>query len=101
MALALVAPYMAYTQWHGGAVPYLQAFVEFSRRSASQTNSKALAFSIDSRQRLFALAPNAPGCHRSTSEWTPATNDLHRAEAERALGWLRTSTSTATRGNTS
>ncbi len=86
MALALVAPYVAYTQLHGGAVPYLQAFVEFSRRSASQTNSKALEFSIDSRQRLFAVAPERPRVPQVNVEWIPATNDLHRAEAERALG---------------
>jgi hypothetical protein len=86
MALALVAPYMAYTQLHGGAVTYLRAFVEFGRRSASQTNAKALAFSIDSGQRLFEMTPERPQVPQVNVEWTPSTSELSRAEAERALG---------------
>jgi hypothetical protein len=88
LALALVVPYMAYTQVHGGAVPYLQAFVEFSRRSASQTNSKALTFSIDPGQRLFALAPARSPVPQVNVEWTPATSDVSRAEAETTLGLI-------------
>jgi hypothetical protein len=88
MALALVAPYMAYTQGHGGAIPYLQAFVEFSRRSATQTNAKSIAFSLDRRQRLFAVAPEQPRTPQINVEWTPPTNDVNRVAEERALGLI-------------
>src|SRR6185436_3495903 len=75
MALALVAPYVIYTQMHQDVLSYLRASIEFGERSTDQTALQALPrFTVDRSQPPLAIDPPDPDPPpRINVRWAPGT----------------------------